>query len=1793
MTTTIAELETLYGQTSTLIDAYEGRVEYFRNFHDATEFIVQESGEFVDLTQCISDDLGKLKTALQVLSNVPTIGTALKPLARVVDILDKVTERVQERIVEAQGSLSDFSDKALGNLDRAVIETETALDLGQKTIGNTLAGLQELRDGLTLTDTDADTLDLSNGAEVAVIEGSLDFVNQRMAQGLDLSQEFFDEFEGLISAFNQVGSSVEDAVASAERIKDFVVELVNPFEALVDAFKHYVNLPDFDLDFILGDLFEALGVPDLSLQFEAFLGDLLPDLIDIESGVLNIGNLFDLDIGCATAETLQVIRFGLDKRDATLGVTPYSRDNPSAADEGKTIAACFEFPVAEVGPLFCDLLDLPAVRFSIDGRVFHVGLRNTDDVTAFLSRKPNAVAPPEIILGGFKDDVLIGGEGNDIIDASSGLVFNDDEQDRAPLGGDQDVVAFLEEITSYRVDFSQIDLVQIDQGNGDEDAPKTITTRPQGNPDLGNDEITDAEWLLFNDDLGANRLNFIAITDVPKFLYSDGTIQPTGFEASAFGTEDDDILIGSNQDRDFLRGFGGDDRLFGGDDADRLEGQAGSDLLVGGEGDDTFFISLSTEGEFTPGDRDALFGNAGEDILIVRDGAFVIDVGQGILRGRDVDYEASFEGIERFDLDGTDTSSREDTNDDIFIGGPGVQEVTLGGGEDIARSVSAGDLINAGSIGREGRFVDGFKDTLDLSDSDFEGARITDFSVDDIAEVFAGRVSREDEIIGFEVFIGTDKADFLESRYNGQGFDYTYDWQAPDGSISSQSFGGLILFGGGGSDFMIASRAADGFNGGAGTDIIAYWAVDNNTGGGGNSNAQSHDPILADLQVGEIKSRQGSMNDAFTDLVTDVEGVVGSEQKDTLLGDAGANTFFGNRGNDSIDGRAGDDILDGGRGNDTLIGGTGNDLLIGQSGDDVYDGGAGIDTLDLEIGGTFQITEFLDQSFTSGFESLNFDRINPLGSQAIMAEPGEAGTVLTFTSKRNFEAGVGPQEERETFQNIENLFGTDAEGANQSVMAYPSLAGWLRGAKNKRAGDNLVGNSIDNLLDGRAGDDILEGRGGNDTLIGGTGRDILIGGDGDDVLVASREGAVVAPEDDAPPTLFDELTGGAGRDTFVVNDADDRLRITDFTVGEDILDTRNLSAGTVEFRLPVPNFVTRGSSASSTAAAKGGSVAESVGSEVFDIVVAETVIGQIEVIGDIADAEILSALSTVNDLASFAVFETSQRLTPLANDTPSTNATTLFIDTLDVTPVSPGDVVRLEQGARLRLNADQSLTYTPGFEATLPAGGGLPAPLSIPYTARDDNGFTSDGTIEIVFGDRINAVPLVSPVEASFSASQTGRTVDLLDPALISDPDGDALAVEDFNFAKSNPRNLSFSFDPETGLFTLDDGALSNLVSDEIADLLIEYSVTDGLVSIANTAVVTIAGGALITGSAANDTLRGGVGADTLEGGLGLDVLIGGAGNDLLRGGAQPDTLRGEAGDDTVFGDAGADTVLLGPGDDRFVDDALTGPNGRDSVFGGAGEDTLIGAGGDDSLEGGDGHDSVVGGAGNDLLRGGAQSDTLVGGAGNDTVFGDAGADTVLLGLGNDRFVDDAQTGANGRDSVFGGAGDDTLIGAGGDDSLDGGEGRDSLIGGAGNDVILGGAQPDSITGGTGNDLLRGGAQPDTLAGGAGDDTVFGDAGADTVLLGSGDDRFVDDAQGGPNGRDSVFGGTGNDTLIGAGGDDSLEGGDGHDSIVGGAGNDLLRGGAQPDTLVGGAGNDTVFGDAGADTVLLGTGNDR
>jgi len=200
--------------------------------------------------------------------------------------------------------------------------------------------------------------------------------------------------------------------------------------------------------------------------------------------------------------------------------------------------------------------------------------------------------------------------------------------------------------------------------------------------------------------------------------------------------------------------------------------------------------------------------------------------------------------------------------------------------------------------------------------------------------------------------------------------------------------------------------------------------------------------------------------------ISGFENVYGSEQADSITGDAADNVLVGLGGQDTLSGGEGHDVLWGLAGRDTLLGGAGHDTLYGGADNDSLQGGAGNDT--------YQVTDGLDA----------------------VTEPAAEGFDVVFTTTSWTV----------TSAHIEGVYAmagglTLTGGTGDDVLVAAAAAG---STLNGRDGaDALWGQAGDDALDGGLGHDVLRAGGGFDTLTGGAGDDKLVGGDGNDTFVFS------------------------------------------------------------------------------------------------------------------------------------------------------------------------------------------------------------------------------------------------------------------------------------------------------------------------------------------------------------------------------------------------------------------------------------------------------------------------------------------------------------------------------------------------------------------------------------------------------------------------------------------------------------------------------------------------------------------
>ncbi|MEM7210350.1 MAG: LamG-like jellyroll fold domain-containing protein [Pseudomonadota bacterium] len=284
--------------------------------------------------------------------------------------------------------------------------------------------------------------------------------------------------------------------------------------------------------------------------------------------------------------------------------------------------------------------------------------------------------------------------------------------------------------------------------------------------------------------------------------------------------------------------------------------------------------------------------------------------------------------------------------------------------------------------------------------------------------------------------------------------------------------------------------------------------------------------------------------------------LTGNASDNWIDGNSAANTLLGGEGSDRLRGREGDDVLDGEGGNDILEGGTGSDIFrVGPDGgvDMVLDFELGLDRIDLTATGASPAGLTINDSAQGA--RIQYDDAN-LGNVVILK-----GVYASDLSVLDFI--------HEGISAAEMIQGTDA---NDVLRAWDGDAMLIGGAGDDRfyvdgpadqviealgegydrvyaqgeftLSDNieaisahgsdavvLTGNGLDNWVTGGAGDDTLSGEGGNDRLQGRDGADLLDGGLGNDIL-----------------------NGGTGSDIFRFEVGDGADLVQDFERGSDVID---------------------------------------------------------------------------------------------------------------------------------------------------------------------------------------------------------------------------------------------------------------------------------------------------------------------------------------------------------------------------------------------------------------------------------------------------------------------------------------------------------------------------------------------------------------------------------------------------------------------------------------------------------------
>ena len=673
------------------------------------------------------------------------------------------------------------------------------------------------------------------------------------------------------------------------------------------------------------------------------------------------------------------------------------------------------------------------------------------------------------------------------------------------------------------------------------------------------------------------------------------------------GNDHANVLIGGDG-QDVLIGLAGDDHLHGGNNNDRLEGGGGVDWLDGGAGVDTVDYGYSNAnwtvalaGNLDDPDDQGVWGSASagggsETIIDVEN----MTMGGGhdhvtgsslanVLSGGDGNDDLA-------GLAGDDTLYGGDGNDvldggaddDWIYGGIGNDSIGGGAGDDHLWGNDGNDTVNGGA-GNDSIFGG-------------DGADVLDGGAD--ADTIAGGAG-DDRISGgggVDDLDGGDGADTVDYTFSTLGWTVSLTFQTATPTIgqteSVRNFEGARM--GSGNDRVRGTSAANSLYGGAGKDELAGLGGDDwldgeigddvLAGGSGNdiliggagfdiaSYEEEAAGVLVDLgQVG-FQNTGG----AGSDLLQDIEGVIGSQHDDWLIGNDGNNQLFGGLGQDQMFGGDGADILDGGGGNDNLFGGNSNDVLIGGDGIDWASYlfqttgvlvdlntqnaqntiGAGLDTLiGIEnVAGTAHADVLIGNSGANRLEggSGNDVLTGGAGNDVLIAGNGndtvngglgndvlEGGTGVDWA---NYNTGLGAGVTIDLTSETQNTGGAGID----TLRDIENVLG-------SSFGDSLTGNDAANELHGEGGNDWIWGNGGNDIVNGGAGDDAIAGGSGADHMIGGSGN--------------DHMWGGSNADTFVFANGWGNDWIWDFQPGTDNLDLSAVAGLDSVAELDVTNTV--------------------------------------------------------------------------------------------------------------------------------------------------------------------------------------------------------------------------------------------------------------------------------------------------------------------------------------------------------------------------------------------------------------------------------------------------------------------------------------------------------------------------------------------------------------------------------------------------------------------------------------------
>lgn len=402
-----------------------------------------------------------------------------------------------------------------------------------------------------------------------------------------------------------------------------------------------------------------------------------------------------------------------------------------------------------------------------------------------------------------------------------------------------------------------------------------------------------------------------------------------------YGFGDYTVNTGADADHVHILGTGTVNANSGGGNDTFFVKEIGSHVLDGGQGpDDTVSFNGLTKGviaDLTSGKAyfagsgaekvtmrgiESLWGSAHDDMLRGNDGANVLFGGGGhdqifgeggddtIHAGNGDDFVAGGAGDDDIDLSGGNDTVFGGAGDDKIVSVSGFNEIHAGSGADEVYGGSDDDIIHGGDADDQSNdhFSGGLgSDTLDYSDA--AGGGFFDMKLGKVTGTAAGKtlVETDGNMVTYTVF--KDTFDGFEVVH-GTAFNDTF--RGTDSMHERDK-----MYGGAGDDRFIATWGDDIYNGGwdqhrygegdedFGVDIVDYSHLDGT--------------ISVNLNAGkghfEWQGFWANWIPEFTDTYHEIDGIVGTDNNDTFVGNHFDNVFEGGGGYDVATGNGGSDTF--------------------------------------------------------------------------------------------------------------------------------------------------------------------------------------------------------------------------------------------------------------------------------------------------------------------------------------------------------------------------------------------------------------------------------------------------------------------------------------------------------------------------------------------------------------------------------------------------------------------------------------------------------------------------------------------------------------------------------------------------------------------------------------------------------------------------------------------------------------------------------------------------------------------